>query len=175
VGVALIATGSSDAAGQTFADPEVAGITFAGNQTFPDGDLERAILTAATHCRTFLFVFPLPLCPLTDWGVAHIREYLDAGELPLDVLRLRLYYRQRGFRAATVDTTVVRQDHRVRIQFDVVEGEPTRIRTLEVVGGEDLLDSAVVGEDLALTVGDRLDLVALGEGERRLAERLRKE
>ena len=175
VGVALILTGSSDAAGQTFEDPEVAKITFAGNEAFSDGDLESAILTAATHCRTFLFVFPLPLCPLTDWGVAHIREYLDDGELPLDVLRLRLYYRQRGFRAATVDTTIVRQGERVRIQFDVVEGEPTRIRTLEVVGGEDLLDSAAVGEDLPLTLGDRLDLVTLGEGERRLAERLRKE
>ncbi len=175
VGVALIATGSRDAAGQTFADPEVVEIAFEGNSAFSDGDLEDAILTAATRCRTFLFVFPLPLCPLTDWGVAHIREYLDEGELPLDVLRLRLYYRQRGFRSATVDTTVTRLEDRVRIQFDVVEGEPTRIRTLEVSGAEDLLDSAAVSRDLPITVGDRLDLVTLGDGERRLAERLRKE
>jgi outer membrane protein assembly factor BamA len=175
VGVALLATGSTDAAGQTAADPEVSGISFAGNAAFPDRDLEKAILTAATSCRTFLFVFPLPLCPLTDWGVAHSREYLDEGELPLDVLRLRLYYRQRGFRAATVDTAVIRDGNRVQIQFNVVEGEPTRIRTVEVVGGGNLLDSAAVAADLALTVGSPLDLVALGESERRLAERLRKE
>jgi outer membrane protein assembly factor BamA len=175
MGVALVAMGPSDAASQTFADPEVVKITFEGNETFPDGDLGGAILTNATHCRTFLFVFPLPLCPLTDWGMAHIREYLDEGELPLDVLRLRLYYRQRGFRAATVDTTVTRDEDRVRIQFNVVEGEPTRIRTLEVVGGEALLDSAAVAEALPLSVGDPLDLVALGEGERGLAERLRKD
>jgi outer membrane protein assembly complex protein YaeT len=175
VGIALIATGSSDAASQTFADPEVVGITFEGNEAFPDGDLENAILTAATRCRTFLFVFPLPLCPLTNWGVAHIREYLDGGELPLDVLRLRLYYRQRGFRAAMVDTTIVREEDRVRIRFNVVEGEPTRIRNLGVSGGERLLDSAMVNADLSLVVGDPLDLVALGEGERRLAERLRKD
>ena len=175
MGVALVAIGSSDAASQTFADPEVVKITFEGNEAFPNGDLGSAILTSATHCRTFLFIFPLPLCPLTDWGVAHIREYLDDGELPLDVLRLRLYYRQRGFRAATVDTTVTRDESRVSIQFDVVEGEPTRIRTLEVVGGGDLLDSAAVAEDLPLRVGDPLDLVALGEGERGLAERLRKD
>ena len=174
VGVALIATGSSDAAGQTAADPEVSRITFEGNAAFPDGDLENAILTAATSCRTFLFVFPLPLCPLTDWGMAHSREYLDEGELPLDVLRLRLYYRQRGFRAATVDTTMTREGSKVGIQFDVVEGEPTRIRSVEVVGGETLLDSAAVAEDLTLVVGSPLDLVALGESERRLAERLRK-
>jgi outer membrane protein assembly complex protein YaeT len=175
VGVALLATGSSDAAGQVFADPEVVEIAFEGNAAFSDGDLESAILTAETRCRTFLFVFPLPLCPLTDWGVAHIREYLDEGELPLDVLRLRLYYRQRGFRSAMVDTTVVREEERVRIQFDVVEGAPTRIRTLDVIGGESLLDSAAVAQDVELGVGDRLDLVSLGEGERRLAERLRKQ
>ena len=175
VGIALIAIATDDAAGQTFADPEVVGITFQGNEAFPAGDLERAILTSATRCRTFLFVFPLPLCPLTDWGVAHIREYLDEGELPLDVLRLRLYYRQRGFRAATVDTTIVRQDEKVSIQFDIQEGEPTRIRTLAVLGGEELLDSAMVSADLSLALGDPLDLVALGDGERRLAERLRKD
>jgi outer membrane protein assembly factor BamA len=175
VGVALIATGSTEAAGQTAADPEVSSITFEGNVAFPDGDLERAILTSATSCRTFLFVFPLPLCPLTDWGLVHSREYLDEGELPLDVLRLRLYYRQRGFRAATVDTTVTRDGNRVEIRFDVVEGEPTRIRTLDVVGGESLVDSTGVAEDLALTVGSPLDLVALGESERRMAERLRKQ
>jgi outer membrane protein assembly complex protein YaeT len=175
MGVAFVAMGPSDAASQTFVDPEVVEITFEGNDAFPDGDLGSAILTSATRCRTFLFVFPLPLCPLTDWGMAHIREYLDEGELPLDVLRLRLYYRQRGFRAATVDTTVTRDEDRVRIQFNVVEGEPTRIRALEVVGGEALLDSAAVAESLPLSVGDPLDLVALGEGERSLAERLRKD
>lgn len=175
LGVALSATGPSIAVGQVFADPEVRKITFEGNSAFPDGDLEDAILTSATSCRTFLFVFPLPLCPLTDWGVAHSREYLDDGELPLDVLRLRLYYRQRGYRAATVDTVVNRDGDQVRIQFDVVEGQPTRIRSLDIVGGESLLDSAAVTADLGLAVGDPLDLVALGEGERRLAESLRKD
>lgn len=175
VGVVLVTAGSSDVVGQTFADPEVVKITFEGNTAFASGDLENAILTSATSCRTFLFVFPLPLCPLTDWGVAHSREYLDEGELPLDVLRLRLYYRQRGFRSATVDTTVVRDEDRVHIRFDVVEGEPTRIRTIDVVGGEELLDSAAVAEALSLEVGDPLDLVALGDGERAMAERLRKD
>lgn len=175
VGIALVAMGPSGAAAQSFADPEVTAISFEGNTAFPDKDLRNAILTSATHCRTFLFYFPIPLCPLTDWGVAHIREYLDEGELPRDVLRLRLYYRQRGFRAATVDTSVVRRDDQVRIQFDISEGEPTLVRTLDVVGAESLLDSATIASDLTLAVGDRLDLVVLGEGERRLAERLRKE
>lgn len=173
--VALVAIASSQAAAQSFSDPEVTEISFEGNTAFSDADLRNAILTSATHCRTFLFIFPIPLCPLTDWGMAHIREYLDDGELPRDVLRLRLFYRQRGFRAATVDTSVVRQDDRVRIAFDIVEGDPTFIRELEVVGAEDLVDSTTIASDLNMQVGDRLDLVALGDGERRLAERLRKE
>jgi len=135
--VALVAVGSSRAVGQTFADPEVVEITFAGNKAFSDGDLQ--------------------------------------SELPLDLLRLMLYYRQRGYRMAMVDTTVVREGAKVRIRFDVEEREPTRIRALSVVGGETLLDSAQIRKDLRLAVGDPLDLVALSEGERRLAERLRKE
>ncbi len=150
-------------------------VTFAGNTAFSDGDLQHAILTRPTHCRTFLFKFPLPLCPLTDWGVAHIREYLDEGELPLDLLRLRLFYRQRGFRQARVDSTVVRENGKVRIQFDVGEGDPTRITFLAITGVESLLDSLDTYEDAGVRVGDPLDLVALGEGERRIVERLRKD
>ena len=59
MGVAFVAMGPSDAASQTFVDPEVVEIRFEGNDAFPDSDLGSAILTDATRCRTFLFVFPL--------------------------------------------------------------------------------------------------------------------
>lgn len=161
--------------GQVVADPEVTEIRFTGNEAFSDGELRNAILTESTRCRTFLLVFPIPLCPLTDWGVAHTREYLDEGELPLDLLRLKLYYRQRGFRQAQVDTTVVREREKVRIEFTIEEREPTRIAELDILGAEELVDRARAREDLRIVEGDALDLVALGEGERRIAERLRKE
>ena len=159
---------------QTVPDPEVVEIRFSGNAAFSNSDLQSAILTEPTRCRTFLFVFPLPLCPLTDWGMAHIREYLDEGELPLDLLRLRLYYRQRGFRQAMVDTTVVRERDKVRIHFQVDERQPTVISALDILGAEELVDRAQAARDLDVAIGDPLDLVALGEGERRIAERLRK-
>ncbi len=175
IGAGLLLAAPGPARGQAFVDPEVVEITFQGNQAFSSSQLGTAILTQSTHCRTFLFVFPLPLCPLTDWGVAHVREYLEESELPLDLLRLRLYYRQRGYRQAQVDSLIVREDGKVRVRFDIQEREPTRIASLSISGAETLVDSAQAYGDLKLTVGDPLDLVALGEGERRIAERLRKE
>ena len=41
-------------------EPEVVEITFARLATYSEGELTRAILTEATSCRTFAFVFPLP-------------------------------------------------------------------------------------------------------------------
>ncbi|MEE8560642.1 MAG: hypothetical protein V3S91_01570, partial [Gemmatimonadota bacterium] len=72
---------------------ELVGLTFQGNEAFSDKELGAAIVNKATTCKTFLFKFPLPLCPLTDWGIAHNRRYLSEKELPLDVLRLRVFYR----------------------------------------------------------------------------------
>lgn len=56
---------------------------------------------------------------------------LDAALLAQDVERLRLFYRQEGFRAATVEAEVdTLQADRVRVTFRVVPGEPTWIRSI---------------------------------------------
>ncbi|MFQ5747294.1 MAG: outer membrane protein assembly factor [Gemmatimonadota bacterium] len=155
-------------------DLEVVGLRFEGNRTFGNGQLEAAILTERTRCRSFLFRFPFPFCELTDWGFAHDRAYLDGGELPLDVLRLRLFYRQRGFRQADVDTVVTRHGGKARIVFRVAEREPTRVRELAVRGVEGILDSAWVRRNVGLREGAPLDLVALSAGERRITDELRR-
>ena len=64
---------------------ELVGLTFQGNEAFSDKELGAAIVNKATTCKTFLFKFPLPLCPLTVWGIAHTRRHLSEKELPLDV------------------------------------------------------------------------------------------
>ena len=128
----LIASGvffavPEDARAQGIADREVVDLQFEGNEAFPDKVLRTAILTDRTQCRSFLFNFPFPICPFTDWGFAHSREYLDEGELPLDVIRLELYYRQRGFREASVDTVIAREDGKAQVLFHIEENEPTLI------------------------------------------------
>lgn len=171
----LVGAGASSALAQSTEDREVVEIWFEGNEVFSQRDLRAAILTRATHCRTFLFKFPLPLCPLTDWGFAHVREYMDEDELPLDLLRLRLFYRQRGYRDAQVDTLVLRENGTARIEFHIQENEPTRIASLRLAGAEGLVDRDEARKDLGIAEEHPLDLVALGEGERRITERLRRD
>ncbi len=171
-GVSLVVPG--DAWAQGIADREIVDLQFEGNQAFPDKELRKAILTDRTKCKSFLFNFPFPICPFTDWGFAHSREYLDEGELPLDVIRLNLYYRQRGFREARVDTVVARDDGETRVLFRIEENEPTLISNIGVEVSDEAIDSATVLSLLPTAVGDRLDLIALQLGEAAVTDQLRR-
>jgi len=158
---------------QDQAEPEVVEITFRGIEQFSKQELSQAILSEATSCRTFAFYFPLPLCPLTDWGFVHRREYLVTQELESDVVRLLVFYRQRGYREATVDAVVDRENGKARITFLVDEGDPTIIRAFDVVGTEDILSVGRQAELLGIGEGTPLDLSRLAIGEGRLTEELR--
>ncbi|MBK5097726.1 MAG: hypothetical protein JJE01_08085, partial [Gemmatimonadetes bacterium] len=171
-GVSLAVPGNAWAQG--IADREIVDLQFEGNQAFPDKELRKAILTDRTQCKSFLFNFPFPICPFTDWGFAHSREYLDEGELPLDVIRLDLYYRQRGFREARVDTVVARDDGEARVLFRIEENEPTLISSIGVEVSDEAIDSATVLSLLPTAVGDRLDLIALQRGEAAVTDQLRR-
>lgn len=143
---------------------ELVGLTFEGNEAFSDKELGAAIVNKATTCKTFLFKFPLPLCPLTDWGIAHNRRYLSEKELPLDVLRLRVFYRQRGYRQVAVDTVVDRSNGVVRVQFVIEENDPTRVVSLRIEGLSGLPDSAALASRLSLKEGDPFDILTLQRG-----------
>jgi len=172
---ALLAAGSGHqpAVAQESGEPEVVEVSFAGNLTLSSSALEEAILTEASTCRAFLFYFPLPLCPLTDVGFAHRRQYLDEEELSNDRLRLLLYYRQRGYRQAQVDQEVTRENGKARIRFNIEERDPTIIRRFELRGADDLLARERQLELLGVREGDPLDLAAFALGEGRLIEELR--
>ncbi|MEE8447369.1 MAG: BamA/TamA family outer membrane protein [Gemmatimonadota bacterium] len=152
---------------------ELVGLTFQGNEAFSDKELGAAIVNKATTCKTFLFKFPLPLCPLTDWGIAHNRRYLSEKELPLDVLRLRVFYRQRGYRQVAVDTVVDRSKGVVRVQFVIEENEPTRVVSLRIEGLSGLPDSAALASRLSLKEGDPFDILTLQRGTQAIENQLR--
>ena len=152
---------------------ELVGLTFQGNEAFSDKELGAAIVNKATTCKTFLFKFPLPLCPLTDWGIAHNRRYLSEKELPLDVLRLRVLYRQRGYRQVAVDTVVDRPNGVVRVEFLIEENEPTRVASLRIEGLSGLPDSAALASRLSLKEGDPFDILALQRGTQGIENQLR--
>jgi outer membrane protein insertion porin family/translocation and assembly module TamA len=116
-------------------DREVRRVTFSGNSAFEDERLESAIATTAS----------------TWWnrvGLSFLgtRRCLDELELQRDVLRLRYFYRQRGYYQTQVDTAVVPvNDDAVGVHFRVDEGPPVVISELIVSG----LDTLPGGDALA--------------------------
>jgi outer membrane protein insertion porin family/translocation and assembly module TamA len=155
--------------GQSTRDREVTDLSFQGNEAFSNGELSAVIETQATECRTFILQ---PFCWLTDWGFAHDRSFLEEDELPIDLLRLRVFYRQRGFREVSVDTLVYRQNGRVGVAFLIDEGSPTPLDSLSIVGVEGILDTATVRRQTGLEAGSPFDRVALEQLKDLLVTRL---
>jgi outer membrane protein insertion porin family/translocation and assembly module TamA len=168
---------------------ELAKLGFEGNEAFSDKELAAAIINKATSCKTFLFVVPIPLCPFTDWGIAHNRRDLNSKELPLDMLRLRVFYRQRGYRQVVVDTLVesddedpkdaddaaeaeYAKDSKVRVTFLIDEQAPTRIRSLSFEGLSGLPDTVGLLEGFPLQEGDPFDVLDLQRGKQEIENRL---
>lgn len=158
-GLALVVPGSGLAAQSV--DREVVDLDFEGNAAFTDDELARAVVTGTTSCASLVLQ---PFCLLTNWGFAHDRSYLNEADLPADALRLRVFYRRRGFRGVTVDTAVERTDGNARVAFLIEEGEPTRVGSLEVEGLDGAESPEEVRRRFPLRPGDRLDLVELERG-----------
>ena len=132
--------------------PEVVSIDLAGNSTFPTDTLKRAIVNRETECRT---VFLWPFCKI-DLDFPHARHYLQAEEFPRDAIRLRLYYWQRGFRDAQVDTASrTPATDQIELAFTIDEGRPVLVDSIAVEGGEAIANTTLL-EDLPLRKGQPL-------------------
>lgn len=101
---------------------EVAKVSFVGARAFPDDVLATAIVTASTRC--------VALTPLCWLNIGVERQYLDPVALGADVVRLRLFYYQRGYREAQVTADTTRDGDRIRIVFNVDEGLPVRVASV---------------------------------------------
>ncbi len=93
--------------------------------------------------------------------------YLDSATVTADVDRLQLFYRQRGFRDASVSYRVQPQggSNRVRIVFDVEPGTATYLRRVLYTGLDSLrhpqkrrLAEQTVFDASAVSVGDTITL-----------------
>ena len=123
-------------------------------------DLEQYIATQATTCASVLLV---PFCALSHSPTIQYRYYLDETEFQRDVLRIRLYYWLRGYRDATVDTSVVKTGPRtVNVTFTIHENEPTVIRSLAITADSNLVNGRARGRIFGmLHEKDPLDLVRI--------------
>ncbi|MEX2470530.1 MAG: BamA/TamA family outer membrane protein [Gemmatimonadota bacterium] len=170
----LLAAGSTapPAAGQQVGSLEITQVRFLGNEAFPQDSLQRAIATRPTDCKS---VFLKPLCWF-DLDFAVERRELRPREVPRDRIRLEIWYRQRGFREAAVDTaTTIREDGAV-LTFSIDEGRPVIVRSIDFSGvgaaPENELGPDVV-EELPLEEGDPLNVLRLDATRDLILQRLR--
>ena len=134
--------------------PVLRSLKFDGNANISTAELKAAIVTLATHSRTIVGV-PFPLLKK--------KEVLDRAELDRDLLRLRVLYWKRGWRAAQVTPELTKRDAGggVDLRLKVTEGPPTLIGELRFGPVDSLLDRHGLRPLITVKVGEPLDLIEL--------------
>lgn len=127
-------------------DREVRSLDFRGNRAFPDGELSQIVATTTSSlARRTVRVFGEKRC-------------LDRTELARDLVRLKLYYRKRGYRQAQVDTLVTpRGGDAVGVAFLIDEGQPVVLTSLRVTGLDSVADRRAILAGLDTTAGGPFD------------------
>src|SRR5262245_31261758 len=110
--------------------PEIRQLVLNGVHAVSRFNLEQSVATTQSMCKSFLWT---PVCWISRSPTVWNKHYLDHAELRRDVLRIKVFYWKRGYRETTVDTAVVRlRPRQVRVVFNIVEGPPTAIATMNV-------------------------------------------
>jgi len=137
---------------------DVASLEFAGATEVSTDDLKRVVFTRTSSCR---LPFLVPVCKLSPSQLFTDRRRTTPAALGEDMTKLRVYYWQRGFREAQVDTVLVPAKRGMAVQFRIVEGEPTRVGSLDVSQRAPVLSPGELTNAVVLKSGAPLDLVAL--------------
>ena len=150
---AVVAQADSTAAHRLITEVALRGV-----RSVDINQLRAGLVTKGTSCKTPLY---LPLCWVSRSPTFNARHHLDPLEFRRDVLRIRIFYWQRGWRDATVSARTERTSGGVRAIFEVDEKEPTVIRDLRVTQTDSVLPKAAIDRALQLKKGDPLDLIAM--------------
>lgn len=146
--------------------PRVTELRFQGVSARHRALLPSAIVTTATRCK--LVTLLRPIC----WFGGSVEEnYLDTEVLRQDLLRIRLFYYQRGYRDARVEAEVEHAGKGERVTFRVAEGTPVRVASLTVAEADSLIPAAVA-RDLPLRMGEPFSLLDYEAGRDTLTRRL---
>ena len=133
-------------------------VLFPGATAVSTDDLKRVIFTRGSPCR---LPFLIPVCKVTGSQVVVDRRRTTSAALGEDITALRVYYWQRGFREAQVDTVLTPQSRGSSVQFRIIEGEPTRIGSLRITQRTSVLSPLELAGAVTLHEGEPLSLVAL--------------
>jgi outer membrane protein insertion porin family/translocation and assembly module TamA len=138
--------------------PEVKKLVIRGVKALDEDELRKSIATEASHCKSLLFK---PFCLITKSHFVYEKEYLTRAELARDLFRIKVFYFQRGWRQAQVDSSVARNGTGVTVVLHVTEGPPTRIQSITVRRPEDILNDKKIGRLVELRAGQPLNLLRL--------------
>jgi len=151
-------------------NPEVTRLNLHGVESVDKDELRASIATEESRCRSWLLQ---PVCWISKSRFFFERNYLDPQELPRDVLRIRVFYWKRGFRATQVDTAVVpRGRNGVEVTFDVAEGPPTIVTSIEVTQTNEVLSERDIARAVVLREAAPLNLLRLDSTRVRLEQSL---
>ena len=146
---------------------EVREVRFHGVKSVDLGELREALATKPSHC---LGLIQKPFCLFTKSPYFYERRYLDREEFRRDVVRLLVFYYRRGWRDARVDTTVTQVDERaVRVDFEVTEGEPTRVDVVHLRPDHQVTDETI-RNSLSFEPGDLFRRAEIAQSQRALYE-----
>ena len=138
--------------------PEVKELIIRGVDAVSEDELRNSIATEESHCKSLLF---RPFCLVTKSRFFYEREYLSRSELARDLFRIKVFYFQRGWRHAEVDSLVTPDDGGVRVVLEVREGPPTRIASVTVRRPEEILSDRDVARLIRVRAGEPLNLLLL--------------
>jgi outer membrane protein assembly factor BamA len=138
--------------------PEVRKLAIHGVKHVDQHDLEKSIQTQASRCRS---PFLEPFCLFSQSPIFVEHHNLDRDEMRRDVLRIRVYYWKRGYREATVDSSITPNGRGVTVTFDVHEGEPTIVTALRIDYDTTLITAKRRNKLALLKVGKPLSLLTL--------------
>ncbi len=148
--------------------PVIRALKISGNDHIGDTELKAAMETVPSRCRG------LPsYCNVIPIGWLRNKHVLDRAELDRDMLRLRVLYWKRGWRASQVTPVITTDDGgEVRIEVRVQEGPPTVVGTFDITALDSLLSAGDKRSLISLREGDPLDLIQLDSIAVRIAAQL---
>jgi outer membrane protein insertion porin family len=133
-------------------------LTFPGAVHVSPEVLKPLLFTRASPCR---LPFLIPLCKFSVSQVLIDRRRTTSVALGEDLTKLRVYFWQRGYREAQIDTVLTPEKRGVAVAFRIVEGEPTMIGTLTVTQRAPVLSAKELAGIVELHEGEPLNLIAL--------------
>ena len=123
----------------------VRSLSFQGNHAIDGYTLGTAIATSKSSFFARMWWL--------RWTHLGAKRYLSEVEFRRDVLRLLLLFRRSGYVNVVVDTVVHRTARDAFITFRIHEGDPVRLKRLDIVGADSLFNVAKLKKDLDLQVG----------------------